>query len=133
MTCISSSLSSSGALKVECYRYIKKFVAYTTDIRKRTQNRRYLRESSARTQLNRIEADKRFPRPSRILDFSRSRARVCSIGHKNIVKIIFRHRKRKYASVGAKSLITRDSINAVVQPESFEHRTRVKIYTHIYQ
>lgn len=28
------------------------------------------------------------------------------LGHKNIVKIIFRHRKRKYASVGAKSLIT---------------------------
>lgn len=32
------------------------------------------------------------------------------LGHKNIVKIIFRHHKRKYAPVGAKSLITWDSI-----------------------
>lgn len=77
------------------------------------------RESSVRTQLNRIEANKQFLRPRRILDFSRNRVRVCSIGHKNIVKIIFRHRKRKYASVGAKSLITRDSINAVGAAREF--------------
>lgn len=42
-----------------------------------------------------------------------AKPRASALSHKGIVKIIFRHRKRKYAPVGAKSLITRDSINTV--------------------
>ena len=55
-------------------------------------------------------------------------------GLKNIVKIIFRHRKRKYAPVGAKSLITRDSINAARTVHEFRTSyTRVKIHSiHMY-
>lgn len=76
------------------------------------ENRR--REFFARTRLNRESRWWTDDSPETSQNFGfHAKPRVSALSHKSIVKIIFRHRKRKYAPVGAKSLITRDSINTV--------------------
>lgn len=62
-----------------------------------------MEEFFAATQPSRVELPNAWIEASQNFGFLEA---ATGLGHKNIVKIIFRHRKRKYAPVGAKSLIT---------------------------